>query len=180
MDKKKFWTFLYGLILLVTVTAEILAILAVKRLNMLPDAYMALFIGILALFALGIGVLLLFKGKKDGKGKKVAACVLALVVICGCVALRVVALDIIETLQLTSTDTLEITTREIYVLPEDPAQELTDARNYTFGYIKDYDVDCTAQVFHEIQEQTGRKISTAGFTNIITLAEAFLENRVDV
>ena len=179
MDKKTFWNLIYGLILLVTVTAEILAILAVKRLNMLPDAYMAVFIGVLALFALGIGLLLYFKGKKVGKGKIIAACVLALVVICGCVALRTVALDIIETLQLTSSDTLEITTREIYVLPEDPAQELADVRNYTFGYIKDYDVDCTAQVFNEIQEQTGRKVSTAGFTNIITLAEAFLENRVD-
>ena len=61
MDKKKFWNLIYGLILLVTVTAEILAILAVKRLNMLPDAYMAVFIGVLALFALGIGLLLFLK-----------------------------------------------------------------------------------------------------------------------
>ena len=68
MDKKTFWNLIYGLILLVTVTAEILAILAVKRLNMLPDAYMAVFIGVLALFALGIGLLLYFKGKKVGKG----------------------------------------------------------------------------------------------------------------
>ena len=34
MNKK--WNILYGLILLLTVTAEVLAVLGVKRLNMLP------------------------------------------------------------------------------------------------------------------------------------------------
>ena len=179
MDKKTFWNLIYGLILLVTVTAEILAILAVKRLNMLPDGYMAVFIGVLALFALGIGLLLFLKGKKSGKGRRIAACVLAVVVICGCVALRTVALDIVETLQLTSQDTLEITTREVYVLSDDPALELADAHNYTFGYIKEYDVDCTAQVLNEIQMQTGAEVITAGYTDIYAMAKAFLEGRLD-
>ena len=165
--------------LLITVAAEVLAILAVKRLNMLPDAYMAAFIIVLALFAAGIGLLLFLKGKTDGKGRKIAACVLALIVTCGCIALRTVALDIIETLQLTSADTLEITTREIYVLPQDPAAELADTRDYTFGYIKNYDVDCTAQVLNELQTQLGKDVTTAGFTDMLALAKAFLENRVD-
>lgn len=179
MKKNLIWNLIYGAIVLVTVVTEALAVMAVKRLNMLPDAYMAVFIGVLALFALGIGMLLFLKGRKDGKGRRVAACVLAVVVTCGCAALRTVALDIIETLQLTSTDTLDITTREIYVLRSDPAQELTDARDYTFGYMKDYDTACTAQVLTEIQEQTGRKVATAGYTNLLTMAEAFLQNRVD-
>ena len=179
MKRNQIWNMVYACVLLITVVAEVLAVLAVKRLNMLPDSYMAVFIGVLALFALGIGLLLFLNGKRSGKGRRIAACVLAVVVICGCVALRTVALDIIETLQLTSSDTLEITTREIYVLPDDPAQDLADARDYTFGYVKDYDADCTAQVLRELQVQTGREVVTAGYTDILTMAEAFLENRVD-
>lgn len=179
MKRNQIWNIVYACVLLITLAAEVLAILAVKRLNMLPDSYMAAFIGVLVLFGLGIGLLLFLKGKKSWKGRRIAACVLAVVVTCGCVALRTVALDIVETLQLTSTDTLEITTREIYVLPDDPAQELADTASYTFGFIKDYDVDCTAQVLNELQLQTGRDVTTAGFTNIFTMAKAFLEGRVD-
>ena len=176
MKKNQNWNIVFACVLLLTLTAEVLAILAVKRLNMLPDAYMAAFIGVLALFAAGIGLLLFLKANKN---RRIAACVLALVVTCGCIALRTVALDIIETLQLTSTDTLDITTREVYVLKNDPAQKLEDTSAYTFGYVKDYDADCTAQVLNEIREKTGREVATAGYTNILTMAEAFLDNRVD-
>ena len=179
MKNIKIWNIVYGLVLLVTVTAEVLAALAVKRLNMLPDSYMAAFIGVLALFAVGIGLLLFLPGKKPGKARRIAACVLAVVIVCGCVALRTVALDIVETLQLTSQDTLEITTREVYVLPDDPAAELADARDYTFGYIKDYDVDCTGQVLNEIHAQTGREVATAGYTDTLDMVRAFLNRRID-
>jgi len=177
--KNKTWNIVYGVVLLLVLTVEVLCVFAVKRLNMLPDAYMAAFIGVLALFAAGIGLLLFLKGKKDGKGRKIAAFILAVVVICGCVALRTVALDIIETLQLTSQDTLEITTREVYVRPSDPAQTLWDARNYTFGYIKNYDENCTAQVLSEIQSKTKQDVATAGYHNIMDMIVAFTEKRID-
>ena len=173
------WNLIYGAVLLAVVLAEVLAVIAVMRLNMLPDLYMAIFIGVLAVFALVVGLLLFLPVKQSGKVRKIAAAVLAVVLICGCVALRTVALDIVETLQLTRQDTLDITTREIYVHPDDPAQELTDARSYTFAYLKDYDVDCTAQVLNELREQTGEEVRTAGYTDILTMAKAFRENRVD-
>ena len=81
MKNIKIWNIVYGLVLLVTVTAEVLAALAVKRLNMLPDAYMAAFIAVLALFAVGIGLLLFLPGKKPGKARRIAACVLAVAIV---------------------------------------------------------------------------------------------------
>ena len=179
MDNKRIWNYIYALIVLAVVAAETLAVLAVKRLNMLPDAYMATFIGVLALFAVAVGLLLFLEGKKSGKVRRIAACVLAIVLICGCAVLRTVALDIIETLQLTSQDTLEITTREVYVRPDDPAQSLQDARNYTFGYVKNYDEDCTAQVLSEIRSEVGCEVATAGYNNILAMVTAFTEKRID-
>lgn len=179
MKRNRIWNFVYGAVLLAAVVAEVLAALAVKRLNMLPDSYMAAFIAVLAVFAVAVGLLLFLPGKKSGKIRKVIAFVFAVIMICGCFVLRTVALDIIETLQLTSQDTLEITTREIYVSPEDHAQTLADTKDYIFGYLKDYDVDCTAQVLNELQEQTGAEVRTAGYTDILAMAQSFRENRVD-
>ena len=179
MKKALFRNIIYGLLLLLVVVAEVLTVLAVKKLNMLPDAYMAVFIGVLALFALIIGLMLFVKGKKPGKVRRVIACVLAVLITCGCFVLRTVALDVIDTLHLSSQDTLDITTREIYVLSNDPAVDLADARDYTFGYIKDYDVDCTTQVLNEIQSQVGKEVTTAGYTDITAMAEAFLNHKVD-
>ena len=179
MKRNTRWNILFALLLIMVLAAEVFAATSFMRMNMLPAAYMAAMIGVLAIFSLAIGLMLFVKGKKPGKARKIAACVLAVLLICGCTALGTVAVDVIETLELTSQDTLEITTREIYVLADNEVQTLADTAGYTYGYMKGYDEDCTGQVMDEIYAQTGVQVSTAGFTNMLTMVQAFLENRVD-
>ena len=179
MKNNVVWNVIFGILLAVVAATEVFAVIAISRLNMLPPAYMAVLIGVLVVFCAVVGLLLFLKGKKPGKIRKICAAVLAVVLICGCTALGTVALDIIKTLELTRQDTLEITTREIYVLADNQAVSLADTSRFTYGYIKDYDESCTQQVLDEIREKTGTQVSTAGYTNMLTMITAFLDNKID-
>ena len=111
MKRSTLWKIICILILLLMLAAQVFAVVAVMHMNMLPDAYMAALIGVLVLFSLAVGLMLLVEGKKPGKGRRIVACVLAVILTFGCTALGTVSLDVIQTLELTRQNTLEITTR---------------------------------------------------------------------
>lgn len=179
MKRNKLWNFIYIGMFLLMLLMEVLAIISLIRLDMLPTLYLIALIGVFAVLSLVVGLLLFFKRGKSGKGRTVAAIILAALVVCGCVVIRTVASDVIETLKATSEETPGPAVRGIYVLSANRAETLEDTTGYTYGYVKDYDVACTQQVLKEISLHTGDQISTAGYTNSFLMVKALLENRID-
>ena len=84
MKRNIIWTIVLVLIFLLMLAGEAYTVVAVISLDMLPEAYLAVLIGVLALFSLIVGLMLFVKGKKSGKARRIIACVLAVVVACGC------------------------------------------------------------------------------------------------
>lgn len=179
MRKNILWNLIYiGLFLLVLIS-EGMAVAALIRLNMLPDAYLTAFVCLLVLFALGIGLCLLIKGKKSGKTRRIAACVLAVLVICGCTVITTVAKDVLDTLNATSEDPEAAAVRAVYVLKDNSVRDLEETAGFTYGYVKQFDESCSLQVVEEVNRKTGVKVSTAGYNNAFLMARALLEGRID-
>lgn len=175
MKRKIIWSILFCLL----IGSELLALQAVIRLNMLPAIYLIAVTVLFAALAAAVGMLLFRQGKGRGKTRKIVACVLSLVLICGCVAISTVAHDVLKTIAATSREEPDVMTREIFVLAANDAAQLEDTAGYTFGYIKNYDEICTQQVLERITQDTNGNYSTAGFTNLYNMVNALLDNRID-
>lgn len=179
MKKKLLWNIALILVFILLLFCEVLTVATVIRLDMLPDMYLFAVIGVLALFALLIGLLLFVPGKGPGKGRRIVACVLTLIMVCGCAVIITVATDVMNTLAASSREEEAIATREIFVRVDDTAQELSDLSHYTIGYVKNYDEACTQQVIDAVNAETEVNVATAGYTNMFTMVSALLENRID-
>ena len=162
--------------ILIMLAAEISAITAVLRLNMLPTGYLALLIGVFAAFDVAVGYLLLWKESKRGH---IAALILLILLICGSVVIRTVAGDVLKTIEATTREELNAASRAVYVLQQDPAVDLQDTRGYTYGYVNHYDESCTRQVLEEVDRQTSGQVITAGFNTPVLMINALLEGRID-
>ena len=179
MRRNSVWNILFALIFALTVAAEAFAVYALIRLDMLPLGYLIGVIVLLAAFAAGIGCLLFRQTLARGKGRKIIACILSLLLICSCMVIATVAGDVIDTLAATSQQEPQIMTREVYVRADNPVEDLEDTASYTFGYIKDYDEAYTEQVLDEIAKEIEGTPVTAGYTNIFTMINALLEDKID-
>ena len=99
------------------------------------------------------------------KRRRIIACVLTVAMFCGCVVVSTVATDVRKTFEAAQAaaqpsaaeDEIGIT-RTVYVRTHDAAEELADARSYTYGIVKNYDDECTQQAVKAIEEQIGGTI----------------------
>lgn len=179
MKKNILWNILYILIFLMMLAGEVFAVVTVISLDMLPTSFLIALIGVLAVFSVGVGLLLFIKGKGSGKIRRIIASVLAVILICGCTAIGTVATDVMKTLQATSREFFDLPTREIYVLTDNSAQDLKETGGYTYGYLKNYDESCTNQVLDRIRAEAGSHVTTAGYVDIATMVSSLLEGRID-
>lgn len=179
MRKKAPWKIVFAAVFLLMLLGEVLAMAAVVRLDMLPDIYLVALGGVFVLLSLITYRLLFAKGKGNGKGRKIVACVLAVLILCGSVVIATVASDVIKTLQATREEARGVPVRAVYVLKDNSAQTLEDSAGFTYGYVKNYDESCTRQALDAVARYTDGNLSTAGFTNAFSMARALLENRID-
>ena len=179
MKRSAFGNFVFILLFVLMLAGEALTVATVIRLDMLPPLYLGAMIGFFAILTLLIAFLLFVKGKRSGKGRRVIACVLMLLLLCGCAVITTVATDVMNTLQATNEAEPAKTTREVYVLAENEAESLAQTGNFTYGFIKNFEQTCVDQVLAEVQEQTGADVATAGYTNLYTMVNALLNNQID-
>ena len=180
MKRNVLWNITYSLFVLLVLAGEGLAVASVLRLDMLPPLYLAALVLVLLLFAVLIAILLF--GKKSTKRRQIIACVLAVLVVCGCAVITTVAMDVQDTLESTAAnvdEAEETATREIYVMARNPVRELQETAGYTYGYVKDVDEDCSMQVLDAVRQQTGDQIHAIGYTNMATMVTALLNDRID-
>ena len=156
-----------------------MTVAVVIKLDMLPPLYLAAFIGVFALLSLIVGLMLFVKGRRSGKARRILACALAVLIVCGCAVISTVAMDVMRTLEATNEVIQEVPTREVYVLKDSAAMDLSDTVGFTYGYVKHYEENCTQQVLDEVMKETAGQITTAGFTDTFTMVNALLSGKID-
>lgn len=176
MKNGKIWKVIYTVLFLLQVVAEALSLTAILRLNMLPGKYTA---AVIAVFVLGLvltgGLLFIPARKGSGNMRRIIACLLAAVIIGLCFFAFSVVSKVHDTMDdITDNQHLEQTgtTRQIFVLQEDPAKDLEDARGYVFGLVENYDTTNTEGALTAIAQQLGEPVQTLSFTTVHDMVNA--------
>lgn len=181
MKKHVIWTVIASLLFTLQLAAQVLMAAVVLKLNVLPQKYVVAMVLLLVLFGALTGVLLFLHGKKPaGAARRIIACLLALLIAAGCG----VAAKLVSDAQRTGdavTGKVTTTVRNVYVFVplDDPAQILTDAAGYTFGYVEGYDVRHTQQAIAQIEETLGKAVPLTAFTQSSDMAKALFDGSVD-
>lgn len=182
MKKIKWLSILCYVLLGLQLAAEAMSLTVILRLDMLPAKFLIPLVAlyVVALLATAALIFLPLKAPKKGTGKKIAACVLAVVVIALCVFAFTVAQQVQDTMQtITEPEQPEGPTRQIYVLIEDPAQTIEDAADYRFGIVENYDVSSTQGAIASLEEKFGKPLQLVSFTTVYELVDGLYGGECD-
>ncbi len=173
---------LIGMIIwLIQLIAEGYAAYKLLVFEMLPMKYIAvaiLFFGVMQI----VTTLLLFLGKKKTKARvvrRVIAMILAACMVFVSINLALVINKVNETIdKITSANKLQAM-MNVYVLEEDPAQNIEDAAGYTFGYLNTgKDVEYSTIAIEDINEELESQINAVPYNSVIELAGALYSGNV--
>ncbi len=182
MKNKKLLHILSIAAIVLLAIAEIMTLAIVLQTNLLPAKYTIAVAMVFFVFLIGTGMLLFIRGKKPVSAfRRVAACVLALVLVCFCAVVSKIASDAYGTIQSVTGGNQESDIRDIYVLvkQDDPAKNLVDAKDYSFAIIQDYDKVHTQQAITVVGETIGKTPVIAQYETAVDTADALLGGQVD-
>lgn len=180
--KNKIWTIVSVIVLLLQVAVEALAATAIFRLNMLPDRYTLIFVAVLTVPVFINGLMLFVRGKKQiSTVRRIIACILALLVICGSCMLTKIVSDANRAMNAVTQGGEVTEERGMHVLvrADDPANVIADAAEYAFAVVQDYEVELTQQTTQMIEQQTGKPVNLTQFETVPDLVDALLTKEVD-
>ena len=136
----------------------------VVKLNMLPNSYLIAIAFVLLLLFFLCDILLIISKRKRNKAKtslyvkRVLGVILSVCTTLVCVFGINTLSKLMSTLDGVSSDTIVIKEKTaVYVMAQDPAQNINDASGYTFGYTSTYDHD---------------KVSKQDFDTVVDMVEA--------
>lgn len=180
MKKSKFLNILAIVLLGLQLVAEAGLLIAILRLDMLPGKILVPVILLFAVGALLTAVLVFWPVQKDkhGKGRKIIACILAVVITALCIFAFTVVEQVRQTMQsITDTPQSEGPTRQVFVLTDDQAQTLTDAKDYVFGIVENYDIAGTTGAIAYIEQQLGTTIKTQAYQTVFEMVDALFAGK---
>ncbi len=181
--KKNAWPILAIVVLVLQFAAEAFLAVMVLRMNMLPELYAAILIGVLLVLLLLTSLMLLVKSGKHVLGivRRVIGVLLALLVICGCLIASKLAVDAYKAIHsVTNTPTITDTrSMYIFVRADDPAEALSDAADYRFAVIEDYDWDHTQAAIAYVETAVGNTIAVTEYASATEVADALFAEQAD-
>ncbi len=157
--------------------ASIFFMYRIFRLNMLPAKYEAAAFVVLALLFV-ISAFLLIK-----KWKGIAANIIGIILAAAVCFASIFGSNVLG--QVTGTlDTITDTTTKInamvgvYVLTDDPAQSIEDAKDYSFGIMTDFDTENTAYAVQYIESEVAQEIETIEASGVTDVMDNLLNGEV--
>lgn len=183
MKNKKLKTALYIAVMVLLVVAEALTATIVLRLGMLPQNYVVILGVALLLIASVVGLLMFLPGKKKkiSNTRRIIACVLAFLMVCGCAVVSKFASDAYRAIDKVTQSGQEVNMRNMYVLvlTDDAAQTLVDTAEYNFGYVENYNLEQTEQALGVIETAIGKAPQLTNYVTAAEVAEALLSGEVN-
>lgn len=182
MKKTKIWNVLFTVLWVLQFAVEALTVYTIARLNMLPDQYLMLVGGAFAVLWVLMG-LLLIPGKNHAGGiRRSIAAVLILVICVGCAVVATVVTDVYDTMHGVlggqPGEENDRPKRSVYVLSEDSAQTILDAKGYTFAVVENFDTANVQQVLDAIEAEQGQVPETKGYVSISAMVDALYTGEV--
>lgn len=174
MKKSKFLPILCIALFFVQLIAEGLSLVMILYLDMLPEKYTAILIAVYVLGLLLTGLLAFPRPKRGRKGafRRILAIFLSVLITGLSIFAFTVVKQVWDTMQsITDTPQTEGPTRQVFVLKDDPAQTLADAKDYTFGIVENYDVQHTQGAIRAIEQQLGQQIQTVPFATVYEMVD---------
>lgn len=180
MNKSKI---LKGLVFVLLILSVAAAVWQVLILNMLPKKYLAILFGGIALLVLICALFTLPKGK-DNKVTKIRKCfgyLLTSTVMVFCILITVFVGRLNKTVSNITKDTATSNVIGVYVLKDNSAQNIMDAKKFNFA-INDqteYDYDNTKLTVEDINSKVGSEVKTKKFENVTDMIDALYREDVD-
>lgn len=143
-------------------------------LNMLPNTYLAA-IGILLLLFWGIILASQFFSKKNAITGKVISVIISLILIAGSYFL----FKTTGTISDISGGDYKLDNVVVAVMADDPAEDIQDAADYTFGVQYSMNGDQIRQTVEAINSELGSDITTKEYNSLAEQAEALHDGEVD-
>ncbi len=185
MKEKKnlnIWTILSVIICVILLAAEGLAIFRIWKLNMIPMKYLAIILPVMAVITVLLIIFLFPRSGKYQKNKKhvaqIIACILSLVMACGCFFSYDILSKVHKTFDTITTKPTVTTQIGVYVLANTPAQTLEDAAGYTFGFTDSREGENARAALSGIQETLGSTVKVNNFDTIFSMIDALYANDV--
>lgn len=183
MKHSKLWNGLFAALWVLQFAVEALTMYTIARLNMLPDQYLLLLGGGLLFIWLMMGLLLIPGKNQTGAVRRGIAAVLILLICVGCAVVVTVVSDVYETMhgvlgnQPGEEDNKP--KRGVYVLADDPAQTIQDAKGYTFAVVDGFDSANVQQVLDAIETVHGQEPETKAYVSIFAMVDGLYTGEVD-
>ena len=146
-------------------------IVMLLRANLLPTKILIVMIVLLVVLFI-LTRLMMSSGRK--KGRFTAGVVISIIVLVISLLLSGYLLKATNTLHKISNVEYETTVMGVYVLDEDPAQTIEDAKDYTFGYAEKLNVDETKSAIDQINDDVKQEIETTPCDSAQDVAEQLL------
>lgn len=182
MKQAKIWKWLCAVLWILQFAVEALTVYTIARLDMLPDQYLGLIAGIFGFLWVLMGLLLL-PGKNNAGGiRRTIAAVLVMIICVGCAVAVTVVSDVYETMQGVlgqpgNNDTKP--KRSVYVMKDDPAQTLLEAKGYTFAVVENFDTANVQQVLDAIEAVHGQTPETVSYSSLSAMVDGLYAGEVD-
>ena len=108
MKKRQIWNIIFAVLFALLAIIEIVTVRSILRLDMLPGGLVALIIALFVVYDLVAANFMFLRGRRVPRNKvrvvakrrRILACVLAIVMCCGCVVISTVAKDVYDTLNM--------------------------------------------------------------------------------
>ena len=162
----------YALLVPYAITAIIVLIFS-ANLKMLPINYLA----IIGVFLAIIGVILAIMHEK--KGPSIVASIFSLVCVIGFVIISLNLRKTTDTIATISTADVRTDAISVYVMQDNVAHEIEEARDYTFGILTNMDRTNTNAAIERIETRLQKPLEIVEYENMFSLADDLQDQTID-
>lgn len=150
-------------------TSGLVLMFLVARLKMFPVIY--LIIAAVVLVVVTVGFVFTQRWNIGGLITKVISILLIVVMVIGCVYVNYTYKKLGEMTGITT----QIDNIQVYVLADDAAESIEDAKDYQFGILSRLDRDNTDSVMADMEAEVGQSLSATEYDSALALAQALYD-----
>ncbi len=180
MEKKRIWTIIGIVAISLQILLQVLAAIVVLRLNMLPNKYVVVFILAMVVLAECTALFMFIPVKSRIRlWRRIAACVLAALVITGCSIVSKVALDAYRFIRDMVQAADSVNRSYVLVLNENTARTLEDTNGFQYAALEEHQVDMIQQTVTAVEQELGAPIALKYYQQPTVMISDFLNKRID-
>lgn len=172
---------LLRIIWLVQVMAEVITAVLVWHLDMLPAKFLIPLLVVLALAAVLTGVMMCRKhGKWERgvrKGGRIVGCVLSIAMIAICAVASHAVYTVTHTIG-TITNNQVSSVVSVYVLADDPAQNIQDAEDYCFATVTSFDQEAVEKAVSNIEKDLDTTLNRKDYNTAFEMIDALYAKQI--